>query len=195
MRTKFILHGGYTSERNNLNQSYFTEMVNDISDEGNILLVYFALKDEDVEEKYQDDSERLHTVAPGKRVKTVKASRKGFVDEVRDADVIYIRGGDTRKLRTALDAYPDFREAIRGKTVSGSSAGAYVLAKYYFSNSLNKIMEGYGCVPVRLVCHYESGIHPIPENVDPVSVMDEYDNDAELIALKDHEWVIREIET
>ncbi|VAW32672.1 hypothetical protein MNBD_CPR01-533 [hydrothermal vent metagenome] len=193
MRTKFILHGGYTREENDLNRGYFVEMVRCISDGGNILLVYFASKDEGVKEKYQKDSVRLQSFSEGKTIHTIKATEENFIDEVQNADVIYLRGGDTQKLKNTLDKYPDFIEVVKGKIISGSSAGAYVLARYYFINSLNKVMEGYGCVPARVACHYESKIHPIPENVDLVSEMEKYDNDLELILLKDYEWAVREI--
>ncbi len=194
MKTKFILHGGYTSEKNDLNQSYFAEMVKDVSDGGNILLAYFASNDEEIEEKYHKDCERLQSFATDKLITTIKASRENFTDEINSADVVYIRGGDTQQLKATLDAYPDFLEAINGKTISGSSAGAYVLAKYYFTNSLNKVMEGYGCVPAKVVCHYKSEIHPVPEGVDPVGMMAGYDNNLELILLKDCEWVTKEVE-
>lgn len=36
-------------------------------------------------------------------------------------------------------------------------------------------MEGYACAPTRVVCHYESEIHPAPKGVDPVSEMEKYD--------------------
>ena len=193
MKTKFILHGGYTSEENDLNQGYFAEMVKGVSDGGKILLVYFASKDEGVEEKYQKDSARLLSFAKDRTIHPVRATDKNFIEEVKSSDVIYLRGGDTQKLKTTLDKYPNFTEVIKGKVISGSSAGAYVLSKYYFTNSLNKVMEGYGCVPAKVVCHYQSKIHPSPENVDPVNAMEEHDNDLELILLKDYEWVVREI--
>tara|TARA_B100000745_G_C20148603_1_gene393832 strand:+ start:2207 stop:2794 length:588 start_codon:yes stop_codon:yes gene_type:complete len=194
MKTKFILHGGYTSEKNDLNQGYFTEMVNDVSDEGNILLVYFASKDEGIEEKFQKDSDRMKSLVGDKELSILKATKENFIEEVKSSDVIYIRGGDTQKLKATLDEYPEFLESIKGKTISGSSAGAYVLSKYYFTNSLNKVMEGYGCVPARVVCHYESKIHPAPEGVDPISEMEKYDSSLELILLKDYDWQVKEIE-
>lgn len=194
MKTKFILHGGYTSEENDLNRGYFAEMAKGVSDGGNILLVYFASKDEGVEEKYQKDSARLQSFSKGKIIHTVRATEENFMNELKNADAIYLRAGDTQKLKATLDKYPDFIEAIKGKVVSGSSAGVYVLAKYYFTNSLNKVMEGYGCVPARVVCHYKSEIHPTPENVDPVGEMEKYDNNLELVLLKDYEWVTKETE-
>lgn len=191
--TKYILHGGYTSETNELNQSYFAEMVRDVPDGGNMLLVYFASDEESVDHKFKKDSRRMHELAPDKKITFTKATEHDFVEQLKAADVIYIRGGDTQKLKTALDSYPEFVGLIQGKTVSGSSAGAYILSKYYFTNSLNRVMEGYGCAPVRVVCHYQSDIHPAPENVDPVAAMEAYDNNLELVLLKDHEWKMIEV--
>tara|TARA_Y100001935_G_scaffold240590_1_gene229251 strand:- start:412 stop:996 length:585 start_codon:yes stop_codon:yes gene_type:complete len=194
MKTKFILHGGYTGEENNLNQGYFSEMIANVPDGGNMLLVYFASKDEKVDEKYKQDYSRIKSLLKnGKEIVVLRATEENFIQEVKNADVIYIRGGDTQKLKSVLDKYPEFVEVIKGKTISGSSAGAYVLSKYYFTNSQNKVLEGCGCIPVRIICHYESKIHPILENVDPVLKMRDYDDTLELILLKDYEWQVREI--
>ncbi len=148
----------------------------------------------ELRKKYQKDSARLQAFAEDKTIHTVKATEENFINEVQGADVIYMRGGDTQKLKFTLDKHPDFTTVIKGKVVSGSSAGAYVLAKYYFSNSQNRVMDGCGLVPVRVVCHYQSIVHPIPEDIDPVREMEKYDNSLELVLLKDYEWVIREVE-
>lgn len=194
MKTKYILHGGYTNEDNESNRSFFAEMVNSVPDGGNILLVYFASEKDDIEQKYRKDATRLQSFSAGKQIKTTIATEDNFINEIKDADVIYLRGGDTQKLKATLESHSDFLESIKGKTVSGSSAGAYVLSKYYFSNSHNRVMEGYGYVPARVACHYKSTTHPVPIDTDPVSELGKYDNDLELILLKDYEWVIREIE-
>ena len=125
-----------------------------------------------------------------KRVTIVKATEENFIEEIKSADVIYIRGGDTQKLKDTLDGYPGFKELIKGKTVAGSSAGAYVLSTYYYTNSKGKVLEGYGCLPLRVVCHYQSTIHPAPEDSDPVANINKFNNNLELVLLKDHEWCI-----
>lgn len=195
MKTKYILHGGYTNEDNDLNRGYFAEMVNSVSEGGSILLVYFASEKDDIEQKYRKDATRLQSFSAGKQIKTTIATEYNFISEIKDADVIYLRGGDTSKLKTTLDAYPDFLDSIKGKTVSGSSAGAYVLSTYYFSNSQNKVMRGYGCVRARVACHYKSTVHQVSRDTDPASELAKYDNALELILLKDNEWTIRDIES
>jgi len=186
--TKYILHGGYTSEINDLNQGYFSEMVNDIPDGGSILLVYFAVADEKVDDKFSRDCERVKSYAGERSISIVKATKEDFLEQLEKTDVIYIRGGDTKKLKTTLDKYPDFINKLKGKVVSGSSAGAYVLSKYYFTNTESKVLEGYGCVPIRIVCHYESTKHPVVGETNPVVEMGKYDNKLELVLLKDYEW-------
>ncbi len=161
MKTKYILHGGYTNEDNEQNRSYFAEMMNSVPKGGNILLVYFASNIDDVEQKYKKDAARLQSFTTDKQIRTTIATDKNFINEIKDADVIYFRGGDTQKLMATLDSHPDFLESVQGKTVSGSSAGAYVLSKYYFSNSQHKVKEGYGCIPARVACHYRSTVHQI----------------------------------
>jgi len=195
MKTKFILHGGYPNEENELNNSYFAEMVKSTPNNGTILIVYFASKRGSVEEKYKRDSARLQSFAKNKTINIAKATERKFIAEVKSADVIYLYPGDTQKLKTTLENYPNFKETIKGKTVSGSSAGAYVLAKYYFTNSLNTVIGGFGCVPIRIVCHYKSKIHPVPEGANPIGAMEKHDTTLELILLKDYEWVVKEITT
>ena len=77
--------------------------------------------------------------------------------------------------------------------IVGCSAGAYLLASYYFSNSARGVLEGYGCVPVRVVCHYQSEFHVTAEDIDPVEEINKFDNTLELILLKDFEWKVFEV--
>ena len=168
-------------------------MAKDIPDGGTMLFVYFATERSKEEKKYKEDSARIQSFVQEKKVVTMKATREHFMEEVEKADVIYIRGGDTQRLKSTLDTYPDFIRAIQGKVVSGSSTGAYVLSQYYFANSLGKVMEGYGCLPVGVICHYMSKIHPMPSDVNPVHEMEKYNTHNKCILLKDFEWIIQEL--
>jgi len=178
---------------NDLNRGYLSEMVNDVSDGGTFLLVYFASSDGGGE-KSQNFMKRIKAIAGDRNINLVKATEENFIAEVKQADVVHIHGGDTEQLKTKLASYKDFSEAIKGKTVSGSSAGAYVLTTYYFTNSQNKVLEGLGLIPARVACHYQSISHAASEKVDPVAALEKYDNNLEMILLKDCEWEVREIE-
>jgi len=188
MKTKFILHGGYTREQNELNEGFFRELVASIPDKGTVLLVYFA-SDDDID-KFEDDKKRISSFLENNEVSFIRATKEDFIDQVKNADVIYLRGGNTEKLKNQLNIYPELRESILGKTIVGSSAGAYVLVKYYYTNSRNEVLEGFGFLPIRIICHYHSKIHPVSANTDPVTVINKFDNNLELVLLRDYEWKV-----
>lgn len=188
MKTKFIIHGGYTRYANDLNHSFLHEVVKDMPGNGTLLIVLFATDDEKVDEYFRNFTDKFADNADGKKLNYTKATKEDFLNQVTAADAIYIQGGDTEKLKQVLQEYPEFAERIKGKTVAGSSAGAYVLSRYYYTNSQNKVLEGLGVLPIRTVCHYQSEIHSVSDNIDPVSCLNEFDNDMELVLLKDFEW-------
>lgn len=187
MKTKFILHGGYTREQNELNEGFFKELAQSVPDGGTILLVYFASDDIG---KFEDDKKRISNFVENKEVTFVKATENDFINQVKNADVIYLRGGDTQKLKTQLSIYPELYESILGKTIAGSSAGAYVLSKYYYSNSKEEVFEGFGFLPIRVICHHQSKIHPVSADIDPLTKIDRFDNGLELVLLRDYEWKV-----
>lgn len=188
--TKYILHGGYTRHENELNYSFFREFASDLPDGANVLLVFFAAKEEKVDEAFQAFAEKFKKHSGGKELNFVNAAIDEFVEQLKEADAIYFQGGETDKLKAALTKFPDFQDLLDGKTVAGSSAGAYVLSSYYYTGSKDKVLEGFGVIPVRVVCHYESPEHPAPENYDPVGRLEGYGKDLELVLLRDCEWKV-----
>jgi peptidase E len=190
--TTFILHGGYTGEKNELNESFFKELALCIPTGGNVLLVYFA-STSGVAQKYEEDKKRIGSFINNRDVQFVLADVDNFREQLLEADVIYIRGGDTSKLKKDIEQTPDFCDLIRGKVVSGSSAGAYVLSTYYFSNSTNKVWSGLGCLPIRCACHFESTKHGEAVGKDPIAALNEYDNSLELVLLRDSEWRVFQV--
>ena len=95
------------------------------------------------------------------------------------------------KLIETIKRHSDFAEAIRGKVMAGSSAGAYLFSKYYHSGSEDKIFEGLGILPIRITCHYESKKFETRGN--PLEQLKQYPENLELVILKDYEWRVFEI--
>jgi peptidase E len=184
--TKFILHGGFTRKENELNRSFYEEFVSDIPDGGTILLVYFASRYDDTTEVFQSQSKKFLEQAKGKKFTFVHATKQDFLDQMKQSDAIYFHGGSTNKLLDVLRSYPDLTQFIEGKTVAGSSAGAYALAKFGASHSEDVMREGFGLVPLRVVCHYEST--ELPPAVGAVSILKNTAQDLELVLLKDCDW-------
>ena len=94
--------------------------------------------------------------------------------------------GETSMLLSVLKNYSEFLDLAKGKVLAGSSAGANIFSKFYFSNSKDAVFEGLGVLPIRLVCHYGSNKFPIKN--DPLELMKGYSENLELVTLKDYEW-------
>jgi len=116
----------------------------------------------------------------------VLADESDFERQVKEADVIYIHGGDTPTLLTTMKKFPNFKKLIIGKTVTGSSAGAYVLSEYYYTNSLDIVVKGLGILPVRTRCHYKGEDKKIDEKFAEFPESLKY----ELVLLKDCEYKV-----
>ncbi len=186
--TTFVLHGGFTSTKNALNAGFYGEFSKYVSDGANILLIYFARKDDEIPKLFEEDERNILEQAGNKKFEFTVASSNDFMEQLKNANVLYMRGGDTDKLLGTLKQHPEFGKIIQGKVVIGSSAGAYVLAQYYYSGSKNGVFEGLGTVPVRVTCHYESKIMKREADQKGVAALEKYPQNLELIVLRDYEW-------
>lgn len=192
MKTKFILHGGFTSVRNKWNDSFYEELTKGIREGATALLVYFSRDEEEWNDLFEQDRERILRHTNLQNLNIVLAQKENFIKQARNADVLYFRGGGSAQLIDTIKGCPAFSEVIRGKVIAGSSAGVYLFSKYYFSNSQEDIFEGLGILPIKALCHYQSKIFTTDK--DPIALLSEYPNEYELVVIKDHEWITREID-
>ena len=185
--TKYLLHGGYTRRHNELNCSFYKELVKDVPEGGTILLCYFASREDDHgQEVFGEQVRAIEAEAGGKTFNFVMAEKEPFIEQFKTAGAIYFHGGSTRKLLEAMRAYPDLKPFAEGKTIAGSSAGAYMLARYGASHSESTMREGLGFVSLRVVCHYESP--DLPPDPAAVELLTNAHQDLELVLLHDCEW-------
>ncbi len=188
---KFILHGGFTSADNEQNRTFYAELARDIPDGGTVLLCYFASKDEDNSRRFEEDCLRVSQYANGKQFTFLLANEAAFIDQLQSSDALYLRGGSTPKLLSTLRQYPDFAAILEGKTVAGSSAGAYAMASYsafHDDQSGGVIRQGLGLLPIRLVCHFESTV--LPPNPEALKLLLDMEPQLEVVLLRDFEWKV-----
>ena len=154
--TKYILHGGNTSTQSEDNNKFFSEIIKDLSSPVNLLIVYFSREEEEWPKLLKQDKEVINSIANGKQIDFVLADKdtQKFAQQVKDADAVYMRGGETSMLIKALAKVDNLKELFENKVVAGSSAGAYVLSKYYMS-SRGEMGEGLGILPIKTFAHYE----------------------------------------
>ncbi len=186
---KFILHGGFTTEANDSNNSFFTELLKGVSDNSTVLFVYFASRTEqEIPIKFEAHIKKCKDSPLAKNLKFKIATQEGFLEEIKESNVVFFNGGSTNKLLKILRSYPDLKPLLQGKTIAGSSAGAYALATIGASHSEEAVREGLGLVPLRVICHYES--EKLPPSQASVKVLRNTMTNLELVTLKDYEWQV-----
>ncbi|OGG69897.1 hypothetical protein A3I99_00850 [Candidatus Kaiserbacteria bacterium RIFCSPLOWO2_02_FULL_45_11b] len=183
--TKYILHGGFTKIDNDSNRTFFRELVLDVPDGGSILMVHFASRNENPMQDFDIMKSKIRAEAANKNLNFVYATKEDFVTQIKAADAVYISGGSTNKLLEVLRSYEVLQPLLEGKTVAGSSAGAYAIAKLGASHSEDVMREGMGWAPLRVICHYESS--ELPPAPGAVQLLLQSSLDLELVILRDCE--------
>lgn len=174
--TKFILHGGYTRDNNGDNKKFFEEITKNAK---KILCIYFAKKDN--WKSYFEEDKPIFNFK-----NLVLANEEDIIKQIKEVDTVYIRGGDTELLKERLSKI-NFKKLIKGKTVVGSSAGAYVLSKCYYSNYKHKIGEGFGILNIKVFCHYNYGER---ENLEKLK---QHNEKLETVVIPDYKYVVLEL--
>ncbi len=187
--TKFILHGGFNRQPNELNQTYYREIVSNLKDDATILLIYFAAPEEKWMSYEAKHREFFLEQSEGKKCNFIIARAENLHEQLKVSDAVFLQGGETLKLLSTLRTDPGFAEVVKGKTIAGSSAGAYVLSRHYISADTGKVGEGLGILPIKVVCHFESS--EFPDQKEPVKLLEPYSE--ELVVLKDFEWKVIEV--
>jgi peptidase E len=188
--TKYILHGGYTRVDNELNHSFFREVLVDVPEGGEVLIVLFAVSKSDTnkDELFASLVQKFKDQANNKNVSFVQAIESDFERQLEVANAVYIHGGNTPTLVSVLKNYKNLKNKFEGKIIAGSSAGAYALATYGATHTEEHVRKGLAILPIRLVCHFES--LTLPPSETSLRELHEVDSTLELVTLKDCEWKV-----
>lgn len=79
-----------------------------------------------------------------------------FLQQLKDADVVYLHGGESDRLMRNLSEYKSIEDLFNGKTIIGSSAGANYLSTTWWSYGLRQAGKGSGITPLHTIVHYGS---------------------------------------
>lgn len=155
MRTKFILHGGFAKGKTEENNGeFYTEILKDATEGAKILLVCFAKDDERVPIATERVKIEFNKSKWQKEITFDVANEKSFLEQIKIANVVYFHGGTTLKLLEALKKFPNLKNSLDGKIIAGESAGANVFGKFFYSPSADKVDEGLGFLPLKIIPHY-----------------------------------------
>jgi len=144
-------------------------------------LVCFSKQDNEVSASVIKDTKQFEKNKGNKNLNFELADENNFTEQVKKADIIYLRGGRTSKLLATLKKFTNLQELLTGKIVAGESAGAYVLSTCFYSKSEKGLFSGLGFVPVKTICHY------IGENAEK---LDTCPKNIEKLLLKDYQYKV-----
>lgn len=190
MQTRIMLHGG-NSDRNTLkNDRFYQEIMNGIESESvKILCVYFARPHRRWEESYYDDQYtfRRLEIESGREIETKLANDnlETFANDIAWSDVVFLSGGMKGNLKDVLLALglDGLRELIAGKTLVGVSAGANIMAKYYYSTVIDGIREGTGLLNIKLCTHYDG-------EIERLKLLESYGDNLPIVTIAEEEFAV-----
>lgn len=129
--TKYILHGGASKHEHVGNNKFFAEMTKNSKGKLKILLNYFSREDGEITELSKKDERRIRKNSKNKNLEFQIANIESLEKQLERMDVMYMRGGETEKLVRVMSKVDNLEKYFENKIIAGSSAGVYVLAKYY----------------------------------------------------------------
>lgn len=153
--TKFVLLGAYAEKTEGDGRAFVEEAVEGFDQPVRVLVCLFARPEDTWQELLEKDRFFFASKLKQKVILDLATPEK-FTEQVRRNDVIYFRGGRTKKLLAAVKASPGWEKELDGKTVAGSSAGVNFLAHFYYSLDDVEVCEGLGILPVSALVHYQS---------------------------------------
>lgn len=188
---KYILVGGYIQKTADRGRAFCEELVKsvDVYRPVKILDCMFARPINSWDEKLTEDNQMLSEFITN--FVLILADVNKFEEQVKDADVIFLRGGETDILIDLLKKTGDWTKNLEGKTVAGTSAGAMAIAKYSHALEQDKLMEGLGLLPVKVIAHWKSDVYEVDWE-RALKEIKEYKEDLPVYALTEGEFVVIE---
>lgn len=152
--TKYVLHGGAAQHPNAKNDKFFREVLKDASSYPKILLVHFASPPEKDQVNREKDINQFSRAKGGGQMTFYESKKETFLEQIKNADIVYFGGGTTIKLVEELQKFGSLKETFEGKTIAGESAGMNFLAEYCYSKSGGGVMKCLGILPIKTIPHY-----------------------------------------
>lgn len=152
---KYILVGGYVHKAKDEGRAFCEELIKGIDKKPvKILDCMFARKKED----WQDgiDRDKIFFSKFIKDFELELAVPDKFTEQVKNSDVIYLRGGYTSPLIELLNKDIGWLKELEGKVLAGTSAGADAIARYYCVLKTHRVGDGLGLLPIKFIPHWKS---------------------------------------
>jgi peptidase E len=189
--TKYILAGGYIQKAVDGGKAFCEEMVSKLNIDKKIRILYVAFAEPKHlwEEKMLVNKELFSKFINNFELQLAQV--ENFTEQIKDADVVYVRGGDTDLLFEVLSSIDGWYKELVGKVYVGASAGAEVISKYVYNLDTLCITEYLGIFPIKFIPHWKSDYNA--PNIDWDKAYDdlkEYKEDLPIHTLKEGEFKV-----
>ena len=182
--TKYILHGGRTSDKNPGNECFFREITSELKGDIKILLNYFTRGKNDWEKLAKQDKTNFLQQSEQNDIKFTIARKKNFVKEIKNSHVLYFRGGNPFLLLEKLKQISNLENYFQNRVIAGSSAGAHILSRYFYSKVKHRVGKGLGILNIKICCHHSS------KSVNIIRKLKRYKEDLPILALPEYKTVV-----
>lgn len=190
--TKYILVGGYLHKAEDRGKAFVEELVKGFEDKTvKILDCMFARPRDSWEVKMVEDHELFFKYI--KDFELILALPEKFTEQVKEADVIFLRGGETRPLMEALSKDTQWLKHLGGKTVAGTSAGAEVISKYYCVVKTMRVGDGFNLIPIKFIPHWKSDYEGMVDWDGAEQKLKDYKEELPILKLHEGEFKVFEI--
>lgn len=154
--TKYVLNSGGIKNASKLKREFHQELVKGLGKAPKFLLCNFAQPREDWEGKYESYCNAITEDMP-KDVKPTftLAMPADFVQQCKQADVIYFHGGDSHLLHYWMQQY-NLAKIFENKVVATNSTSSDMLAQSFWTCDWRTSMDGLGILPIKFIPHYKS---------------------------------------
>lgn len=154
--TKYVLNSGGIKNEPELKKQFHQELVKGLGNAPKFLLCNFAQGREYWESKFQSYSNAVAEDMPdGVTPNFVLAMPDSFIEQCKQADVIYFHGGDDHLLKYWMGKY-DMTELFKDKVVATNSASSDMLSAHYWTCDWRQCGDGFGILPIKFIPHYQS---------------------------------------
>ena len=154
--TKYVVNSGGINNIPDKGKRFFDEVFTGLGPNPKLLICLFAQPREDWEERYQESVDFFRKFFHEGTVPVLTLAFPDiFADQVRDADAVYIRGGDDHLIQYWLRQF-DLPGIWEGKVIATNSAGSNVLAQHFWTCDWRQLMDGLSILPMKFISHFQS---------------------------------------
>jgi cyanophycinase-like exopeptidase len=183
--TKYILHGGNEFDENEDNYYFYNLFGRDLAEGANVLISIHALQEKDRNIRFLEISKRISKYCPKNlNVELAEQNSEEFIQQLKKSQVLFLRGGETLRLKEYIKTVDKFSELIKEKVIVAASAGAYILSEFYYDSQTLSISEGLGILPLKILCHYSD------ERKPRLELLKNHHSELPLLVLENHKTAV-----